>query len=62
MPDNSILWLSAQGINPRMMVEGADGSQVYARYPWDPPPFTGLASPLESENLSVKPVSKDGTS
>lgn len=38
MRDNSILWLSAHGLNPRMMVERSDGSQVYARYAWDAPP------------------------
>lgn len=44
MPDNSILWISAHGANSRMMVERADGSQVYARYPWDRPPLIGPAS------------------
>jgi hypothetical protein len=39
MPDNSILWISAAGPFPRQMLEKAEGYQVYARYPWDPPPI-----------------------
>lgn len=40
MPDDSILWIAADGINPRQMVEKSDGNQVYARYSWDvPPPY-----------------------
>lgn len=35
MPDNSILWISAEVPCPRQMVERADGSQVYACYAWD---------------------------
>jgi hypothetical protein len=38
MPDNSILWIAAAGVLPREMVMKSDGSQVFARYPWDPPP------------------------
>jgi hypothetical protein len=38
MPDNSILWISANGVNRRQMVERANGSEVYARFPWDAPP------------------------
>jgi hypothetical protein len=38
MPDSSILWISAAGQYQRQMVERAEGYQVYARYPWDPPP------------------------
>jgi hypothetical protein len=38
MPDSSILWISAAGPYQRQMVERAEGYQVYARYPWDPPP------------------------
>jgi hypothetical protein len=41
MPDNSILWISANGVYPRQMVERANGSEVYARYPWDAPPLLG---------------------
>lgn len=32
MPDNSILWLSAEGIASREMIYEADGSQVFARF------------------------------
>jgi hypothetical protein len=35
MPDNSILWLSAEGPWPREMVERWDGRVVFARYEWD---------------------------
>lgn len=35
MPDDSILWISADGLNGREMVERADGKEVYARYSWD---------------------------
>lgn len=38
MPDNSILWISSGGTYQREMVERAEGYQIYARYPWDPPP------------------------
>jgi hypothetical protein len=33
MPDGSILWLSAEGTNPREMVERACGKEVFARDP-----------------------------
>jgi hypothetical protein len=39
MPDNSILWVSADGPFHRQMYERAEGFQVFARYPWDPPPL-----------------------
>lgn len=35
MPDSSIVWISAEGAQPRQMVEKADGSEIYAGYPWD---------------------------
>lgn len=39
-PDNSILWISAAGVDPREMLARADGNEIYTRYPWDtlPPP------------------------
>lgn len=37
MPDNSILWLSAEGPWPREMVERSGGNVVFARYSWDVP-------------------------
>lgn len=37
MPDNSILWLSAEGPWPREMVEKSDGRKAFARYQWDVP-------------------------
>lgn len=37
MPDNSILWLSAEWPWPREMVERSRGQQVFARYEWDLP-------------------------
>lgn len=33
MPNGSILWLAAEGVEPREMVERADGSKIYAGYP-----------------------------
>jgi hypothetical protein len=38
MPDESILWIAAEGLNPREMVERADGKEVFARYSWDAAP------------------------
>lgn len=35
MPDQSILWLSAEGPWSREMVERSGDKQVYARYEWD---------------------------
>ncbi|MDI2036281.1 hypothetical protein [Paenarthrobacter nitroguajacolicus] len=35
MPDNSIIWLSAEGPWPREMVEKSGSREVYARYQWD---------------------------
>jgi hypothetical protein len=37
MPDDSILWLSADGPNTREMIQRIDGKQVFARYSWDVP-------------------------
>lgn len=37
MPDNSILWLSAEGNWRREMVERSQGMEAYARYAWDVP-------------------------
>lgn len=37
MPDNSILWLSAEWPWPREMVERSRGQEVFARYEWDLP-------------------------
>lgn len=37
MPDNSILWLSAEGPWPREMIEQSSGQEVFARYQWDVP-------------------------
>lgn len=42
MPDQSILWISAEGVHSREMVERADGKQVFARYPWDTAPGPSL--------------------
>lgn len=39
MSDNSILWVSAAGPFHRQMYERTEGFEVYARYPWDPPPL-----------------------
>ena len=39
MPDGSILWLAAAGVDSREMVERADGSRIYATYPQHDPPF-----------------------
>lgn len=44
MPDNSILWISADGAFPRQMVERAGGYEVYSRYPW--------ASPSQTQRLT----------
>jgi hypothetical protein len=41
MPDNSILWIAADGGYSRELVERADGSLVYARFAWDHPPRFG---------------------
>ncbi|MFF2299349.1 hypothetical protein [Arthrobacter sp. NPDC058127] len=43
MPDNSILWISAEGPFPREMVERADGKQVFIRHAGDSPPNQELA-------------------
>lgn len=43
MPDNSILWISAAGPFQRKMLERAEGYEIYARYPWDPPPISGTS-------------------
>jgi len=45
MPDNSILWISAEGTNTRVMFEKADGHEVYARYAWNEPPARANSSP-----------------
>lgn len=37
MPDNSILWLSAEGNWPREMVEKSGSREVFAPYQWDVP-------------------------
>jgi hypothetical protein len=37
MPDNSILWISADGADSRQMLARADGYEVYTRYPWTYP-------------------------
>lgn len=50
MPDNSILWISAAGPFPREMFERAEGYEVYARYPWDPPPIPGRTQPESNSN------------
>ncbi|MBB6407142.1 prophage tail gpP-like protein [Arthrobacter sp. AZCC_0090] len=34
MPDSSILWISAQGTDTRMMVEQARGNEVFVGYQW----------------------------
>lgn len=34
MPDNSILWISADGADSRQMLAKADGYEVYTRFPW----------------------------
>ena len=34
MPDGSILWISAQGVYTRTLVERADGNEVYMCDPW----------------------------
>ena len=38
MPDNSLLWISAEGHHTREMLARDDGYQVFARYPWSNPP------------------------
>jgi hypothetical protein len=38
MPDNSILWIAAAGVSSREMVESAEDTDIYVRYPWDAPP------------------------
>ncbi|WP_079598235.1 hypothetical protein [Arthrobacter sp. P2b] len=38
MADESILWISADGIYPREMVERADGKEVFTRFAWNQPP------------------------
>lgn len=48
MPDGSILWLAAAGVDSREMVERADGSLIYAGYPQHNPLFEevwGLQDP-----------------
>jgi hypothetical protein len=37
MPDESILWIAADGLNAREMVERAHGKEVFVRYSWDAP-------------------------
>ncbi|MEV7663680.1 hypothetical protein [Paenarthrobacter sp. NPDC089316] len=37
MPDNSILWISAEGPWPREMVEKTGNREVFSRYEWDLP-------------------------
>lgn len=49
MPDSSILWLAASGVHSRQMVQRADGSQVYARYPWN-----SLPTPKQIRSGSTK--------
>lgn len=34
MPDNSILWISAEGAYQRTMVQKTDGHQVFCGYSW----------------------------
>lgn len=36
MPDNSILWISAEGPHQRMLVERAYGNEVFCGYSWSP--------------------------
>jgi len=58
MPDKSILWLSAAGPFWREMLERAEGYQVYARYPWDPPSAPSRAQPDSNTSLSgLRPAS-----
>ena len=47
MPDDSILWISAEGPFLRQMVVRAEGYEVYSRYAWDPPP-----PPAHAPNLA----------
>lgn len=37
MPDNSIIWLAAEGPWLREMVEKSGNREVFARYEWDVP-------------------------
>lgn len=52
-PDNSILWISAEGPFQRQMVVRSEGYEVYSRYPWDPPPPPRQTPPLTSRRTSV---------
>lgn len=47
MPDESILWISADGIHPREMIERASGKSIYCRYAWDTQ-FPSQLLPTES--------------
>ncbi|WP_051423076.1 hypothetical protein [Arthrobacter sp. MA-N2] len=35
MPDDSLLWLAADGTDSRKMLSKADGYQVFTRYAWN---------------------------
>lgn len=49
MPDDSILWISAEGADSRQMLARADGYEVYTRYPWTyPAPPDGPDSTLQN--------------
>lgn len=37
MPDDSILWIAAEGADSRKMLARADGFQVFTRYAWTHP-------------------------
>jgi hypothetical protein len=50
MPDNTILWVSAAGPQPRKLYERAEGYKVYARYPWDTAPVLDYMQPEADES------------
>lgn len=36
-PDNSVLWISADGVDARQMLARAEGYEVFTRYSWTYP-------------------------
>jgi hypothetical protein len=59
MPDESILWISADGLNPREMVERADGKEVFVRYSWEAAHAAG-SSGLRRDFAATDTSSNDG--
>lgn len=57
MPDNSVIWISTAGAQPRKLYERDDGYTVFARYHWDPAHVLDCkqTDAGESESLSGLP-------